>query len=977
MFKRVSFLLLVLLVFGVAALNVADAAAPAYDKARDADSPLAKFSIPLLELTRDYEQARAARTVAAFVERNKHMNIQDGYVVVDIVAARDTARLERDLKSLGVTYVSSFGRMVSAKVPIDRLTELAYMDSVRCVKAPYKPLTNVGIVTTQGDAAQVSDDARALFGIDGTGLTVGVMSDSHDDLGGEAADVASGDLPGPGNPNGFTAPVNVLLDLGGGGTDEGRGMTQLVHDVAPGANLAFRTAGLGEADFAVGIGQLVAAGADIIVDDIFYFAQPMFQDGLVAQAADAANAAGVHYFSSSGNSARDSYESVFRNPGIDPGIGNPGPAHDFDPGPGNDFFQAITIPTGSRFIFSLQWDQPFGSISPSGAISDVDVYLLDAAATTILASSLDFNIVSGEPVEVIDWTNATAGTNFNILIKLFAGPTPVRIKYVIYRNGDIIEWDTDSGTCTGQGNAAGAIAVGAAPFFATPEFGVDPPQVEPFSSAGGVPILLDGLGNPIPPLIRNKPEISGPDGGNTTFFGSDSPMDPDAFPNFFGTSASAPHVAAVAALMLEQAGGPGMLSTPTILAALQASAIDMDDPATPGFDIGFDFGTGAGLIQATAAVQGVSDTDGDGTVDVFDVDDDNDGVADGTDPQPLNPFVCGLDADSDTCDDCTNGVDGFGPLPDNVPANDGTDTDGDGLCDLGDSDDDNDGVDDPDDDAPLDPHVCRDIDIDTCDDCSQNPASTPPFAPYTPDITDDGPDSDGDGLCDAGDRIWFTTYTTHAIVGQTLFRQAVYQVAPESDVVDLVASGFLPMAANMVALDVKANGNILFAVESPGTVPNGAGTIKLFPGVIYRWNGTKIKAKLKPASVGVALSTLNALDQVGGSYYFAVDATKTLIVDGVRYRLFPSQIWRLKPGGTPKLELVRGFAEFGFDNVDGVDLLPDGRFAISSKENGLGYGIFHTNVYIWDPATDSVSLSYNLGPLNVDNSAGFTLIDAE
>ena len=48
-------------------------------------------------------------------------------------------------------------------------------------------------------------------------------------------------------------------------------------------------------------------------------------------------------------------------------------------------------------------------------------------------------------------------------------------------------------------------------------------------------------------------------------------------------------------------------------------------------------------------------------------------------------------------------------------------------------------LDDPD---PLDPNVCGDSDSDTCDDCSQ--AGNP-----QPD--NDGQDSDGDGLCDAGD----------------------------------------------------------------------------------------------------------------------------------------------------------------------------------------------------------------------------------
>ncbi|MCH1583376.1 MAG: HYR domain-containing protein, partial [Flavobacteriales bacterium] len=79
-----------------------------------------------------------------------------------------------------------------------------------------------------------------------------------------------------------------------------------------------------------------------------------------------------------------------------------------------------------------------------------------------------------------------------------------------------------------------------------------------------------------------------------------------------------------------------------------------------------------------------TDTDGDGTCDGEDTDDDNDGVLDGDDDDSTDPNVC-EDSDDDGCDDCSIGLDGFGPLADNTPANDGADSDGDGFCDTGDN----------------------------------------------------------------------------------------------------------------------------------------------------------------------------------------------------------------------------------------------------------------------------------------------------
>lgn len=143
-----------------------------------------------------------------------------------------------------------------------------------------------------------------------------------------------------------------------------------------------------------------------------------------------------------------------------------------------------------------------------------------------------------------------------------------------------------------------------------------------------------------------------------------------------------------------------------------------------------------------------TDTDADGVCDVGDPDDDNDGVLDGEDTNPLDPNLC-QDVDSDGCDDCAIGVDGFGPLSDNDPDDDGIDTDMDGTCNFGDSDDDNDGVLDGDDTDPLDPVICEDVDTDGCDDCAVGVDGFGPLPDNDPD--NDGPDADADGTCDASD----------------------------------------------------------------------------------------------------------------------------------------------------------------------------------------------------------------------------------
>ena len=422
---------------------------------------------------------------------------------------------------------------------------------------------------TQGDAAANSDDARTNFGIDGAGITVGVISDSYDFLGGAAADIASGDLPASG--------VNLLLD--NGSSDEGRAMLQLVRDVAPGADLAFHTAFGGQAVFAQGIGDLAAAGADVIVDDVVYLIEPMFQDGAIAQAVEQVVADGVSYFSSAGNNARRSYESAFNPSGMtDSLFGKTYEFHDFDSGPGVDISQGITVPVGATATFSFQWDEPFFSVSGgSGSASDIDIFL--AIGDTIINSATLENI-GGDPVEVFSFTNSFPSTSFNLRIGNAGGPNPGLMKYVEFGGITIDEYDTASPTSFGHANAAGAASVGAAAYFETPEFGQSPPLLESFSSPGGIDILFDTAGNRLAtPESRQNVDIVAPDGTNTTFFGSD--VDSDGFPNFFGSSAAAPHAAAVAALMLESAGGEGSLTPSEVYSALETTAIDM---GTAGYD---------------------------------------------------------------------------------------------------------------------------------------------------------------------------------------------------------------------------------------------------------------------------------------------------------------------------------------------------------------------------------------------------------
>ena len=100
-----------------------------------------------------------------------------------------------------------------------------------------------------------------------------------------------------------------------------------------------------------------------------------------------------------------------------------------------------------------------------------------------------------------------------------------------------------------------ALAVGA---IKASEPGFD--AIEPFSSQGPCNLFFPTV------QTRFKPDVIGPDGVNTSMA---------FFAPFFGTSAAAPHIAAVAALLIELGGGPEVISSAKIRNLLRLGTTDL------------------------------------------------------------------------------------------------------------------------------------------------------------------------------------------------------------------------------------------------------------------------------------------------------------------------------------------------------------------------------------------------------------------
>lgn len=437
-----------------------------------------------------------------------------------------------------------------------------------------------GDITSEGDVAHTANTARSNFSVTGSGIKIGVISDSVRFL---ADSQVRGELPG----------VTILSNrsgIDGGDFDSGEGtaMLEIIHDLAPGAQLFFSTGKDSPAAFAQNILDLQAAGCQIIVDDLEYFIESPFYDAVVAQAVNTVTSAGVLYFSSAGNcgNLNDSTSSVWEGDFVDGGPittsegATLGRAHLFS-APSIIFNQAFTG-GGTEFAF-LFWADP-----PEASANDYDLYIIDTSGNIVRRSD-DVQNGTQDPVEYTEIKNGE-----HVLVVKFSGAN----RYLHVNVGEGEFSFATAGRTKGHSaavNAFSVAAVKAGTSFPNAFTGGSSNPVETFSSDGPRRIFFNANGTAITPgnfsstggTLRAKPDIAAADGVKTSVPG---------FNSFFGTSAAAPHAAAIAALLLSF--NPNLTRT-QVKTALTSTALDIEG-------VGNDRDSGAGIIMARAALQSIA-----------------------------------------------------------------------------------------------------------------------------------------------------------------------------------------------------------------------------------------------------------------------------------------------------------------------------------------------------------------------------------
>ena len=512
----------------------------------------------------------------------------DGNVVVDITGDVSDA-LKGEVQKLGGKVINAFpeDHAMRASIPLENVEKLAGRNDVRQVMPAVKARTN-GSIAIEGDIAHEANLARTNFSVRGAGIRVGVISDSIDDGFGKLQEAENSQAID-------SSRFSVLTGQDGDGTGEGLAMVEIVHALAPEAQIVFATGNGGPAQMAANIHELAKQGCQIIVDDLTYNNESPFQDGPISKAVDDVSAQGVLYFSSARNSGSvkhqtsGTWEGDFHDGGpADPKYNTPassaGRIHMFDTTKRITLNTAVKATPDDRV--DLFWSDPIG-----GSSNDYDLFVVNRNGNVVRASTTSntgtqppyqyVNVLKpGESIVIVK--SAGAESRF---LHLDSGRAVLR-----YSTGGSVRGHNACGAANAFSVAAKRVPTSQMPFVANPN-----DAVENFSSDGPRRIFFAPDGTPLTPgnfssnggVVLGKPDITAADGVSTTF-PSGSSLNP-----FYGTSAAAPHAAGIAALLLSCKPRP---TSAEVRKAFESSALPVDG-SVPNGNAGF------GIVMASTAAQ--------------------------------------------------------------------------------------------------------------------------------------------------------------------------------------------------------------------------------------------------------------------------------------------------------------------------------------------------------------------------------------
>ena len=487
-------------------------------------------------------------------------------------------------------------RMPAGKVKafLDKMPQLV------SARLPYPHSSNT--VTSQGvDLTGAADMQQLTF--DGTGVKIGIIDLGFTSL---ATSQAAGELPATG------AGLSIIdySGTGTGGTNHGTNVAEIVHDMAPGAELYLAKIAT-TLDLEAAVNDMIASGVQVINHSVGWYGAAFYDGtGSLCDITATADSANIIWANAAGNARNEHYLGTFTDTDDDL-------FHEFA---SEQNYNTISATAGAIYTFVLNWDD-YAANRPE----DYDLFVYNGdpnAGGAVIASSTNSQATNYPwPYEAVSYI--APATEINYIVVKKRSSTTTNLPLTLFSLGKALDTRTRSSSLTQPADCSTVLTVGATDLVDAAEW---------FSSEGPT---TDG---------RDKPEISGPDRNVTSLSAS-----------FAGTSSSSPHVAGAVAQLIQQ--NPGLNKT-QIQDLLISTSHDVST-------IGFDYRTGFGRFSLDADSDSINhdndnclldynldqlDTDLDLAGNVCDADDDNDGLTDvfeatiGSDPLLV-------DTDGDTLSD--------------------------------------------------------------------------------------------------------------------------------------------------------------------------------------------------------------------------------------------------------------------------------------------------------------------------------------
>jgi len=490
-----------------------------------ANKGIPKLESVLSELLDRFEAGGMGEALA--FARKRGIKISAGRV-------RVTAEMESEARAKrfrlpGAAVEATHRNLVRLSVPLGLIRALVAIPHVKFVREPLKPLPLAGEVTSEGVPVTGADTWHDA-GFTGEGIKVAILD----------CDGFAGyqDLLGTELPPADRVVVNSfrwdgIIESGVHGTAN----AELVYDMAPGATL-YLVNYADEVGMFMAIMWLIEQEVDIITHSCGWVnIGPYDGTGGICDSVNLAHNSGIFWANSIGNQAERHWEGYFKDKDLDLW-------HEFKR---RDETIAISASGGDTIFVFLSWND-WGPLWPAfsgGSTHDYDLYLLDAGLN-IVAYSTNYQNGGTDPIEGITYSVPAAGT-YHVVVHNYAASGDHHLEIYSFRHN--LQHQVPESSLMIPADAAGAVAAGAAHW--------DSKSLEYFSSWG--PPDIEGGGPPDYDYPVYKPELLSPDDVSTLTYSG----------GFLGTSASSPHIAGAAALLLSP-NSPYSGSTPDQLRAVFA-----------------------------------------------------------------------------------------------------------------------------------------------------------------------------------------------------------------------------------------------------------------------------------------------------------------------------------------------------------------------------------------------------------------------